>query len=93
MLALINWWIGVGIPQIAHAHARNTLDLPDMYVIQPAHSWWQKENWVHGRPLSDGFRYASDTNPRWLTPEELHELIDAGSPASERLHLAQRARA
>ena len=27
MLALINWWIGVGIPQIAHAHARNTLDL------------------------------------------------------------------
>jgi UDP-N-acetylglucosamine 4,6-dehydratase len=78
---------------VSEDEARNTLDLPEMYVIQPAHSWWQKENWVNGRPLSDGFRYASDTNPRWLTPEELYELIDAGSPASERLHLAERQRA
>lgn len=78
---------------VSEDEARNTLDLPDMYVIQPAHSWWHKENWVHGVPLADGFRYTSDTNPRWLTPEELYALIDAGSPVSERLHIAERQRA
>src|SRR5439155_802316 len=44
-------------------------------VIQAAHSWWRKENWKSARALPDGFRYASDTNPRWLTAEELQELV------------------
>lgn len=76
---------------VSEDEARNALEMPDMYVIQPAHSWWRKENWVQGRPLADGFRYASDTNPHWLTPEELYELIDAGSPAP--VPIAQRQRA
>jgi UDP-N-acetylglucosamine 4,6-dehydratase len=66
---------------VSEDEARNTLELPDMYVIQPAHSWWKKENWGEGMPLSDGFRYCSDSNPQWLTAEQLQELIDAGSPA------------
>jgi UDP-N-acetylglucosamine 4,6-dehydratase len=80
---------------ISEDEARNTLEVGDMYVIQPAHSWWRRENWKDALPLSDGFRYTSDSNPRWLTPEELHELIAAGSPASEKLRVveAQRARA
>ena len=32
-------------------------------VIQPAHAWWSGENWKDARPLPEGFRYASDTNP------------------------------
>jgi UDP-N-acetylglucosamine 4,6-dehydratase len=76
---------------VSEDEARNTLDLPEMYVIQPAHSWWRKENWVHGRTLADGFRYASDTNPHWLTPQELYELIDGGSSAP--VPMAQRQRA
>lgn len=66
---------------VSEDEARNTLDLPDMFVIQPAHSWWKKENWSEGRSLPDGFRYSSDGNPQWLTAEQLQELIDAGSPA------------
>jgi UDP-N-acetylglucosamine 4,6-dehydratase len=75
--------------------ARHTLELDDMYVIQPAHPWWRRENWSNARPLPDGFRYASDSNPRWLTPEELHELIgDAGSvPPGPRLAEPLRAHA
>jgi hypothetical protein len=66
-----------------------------MYVIQPAHPWWRQEYWKDARPLSDGFRYTSDSNPRWLTAEELHELIAAGSPTSEKFRVveSQRARA
>lgn len=60
---------------VSEDEARNTLELADMYVIQPAHSWWRKENWKTARALPDGFRYASDTNPRWLTAEELQELV------------------
>jgi UDP-N-acetylglucosamine 4,6-dehydratase len=60
---------------VSEDEARHTLELDDMYVIQPAHRWWRRENWSNARPLPEGFRYASESNPRWLTPEELRELI------------------
>ena len=78
---------------VSEDEARNTLEVDDMYVIQPAHSWWRKENWSDARALPDGFRYTSDTNPQWLTSEELHELIEAGSPASEKLRVVEPKRA
>jgi len=77
---------------ISEDEARNTLELPDRYVIQPAHSWWRKENWQQGRPLADGFRYTSDSNPWWLTSEALHELVASSSPVSERIRVAERQR-
>jgi len=77
---------------ISEDEARNTLELPDMYVIQPAHSWWSKENWQDARPLADGFRYASDSNPMWLTIEDLHELVALSSSGSERVRVAERQR-
>jgi UDP-N-acetylglucosamine 4,6-dehydratase len=78
---------------VSEDEARNTLELEDMYVIQPSHSWWRRDNWNGARALPDGFRYTSDSNPSWLTFEELHELIEAGSPASEKLQVVARARA
>jgi UDP-N-acetylglucosamine 4,6-dehydratase/5-epimerase len=68
---------------VSEDEARNTLELPDMFVIQPAHAWWRRENWADALPLPDGFRYASETNPHWLTAEELHELIGTASPTQE----------
>jgi UDP-N-acetylglucosamine 4,6-dehydratase/5-epimerase len=65
---------------VSEDEARNTVELDDMYVIQPAHSWWRKENWTGARPLADGFRYASDSNPFWLTNLELQELIGGVLP-------------
>lgn len=66
---------------VSEDEARTTLELDDMYVVQPAHVWWKKDNWSAARPLADGFRYTSDNNPHWLTSEELHKLIQGGSPA------------
>jgi len=64
---------------VSEDEARNTLELDDMFVIQPAHAWWKRENWKDARPLPDGFRYASDNNPHWMDSEELLGLVQ-GSP-------------
>lgn len=68
---------------VSEDEARNTVELDDMFVIQPAHPWWSIENWRKGLPLAEGFRYASDTNSRWLTPEELQGLIGPGMALAE----------
>jgi UDP-N-acetylglucosamine 4,6-dehydratase len=66
---------------ISEDEARNTVELEDMFIIQPAHPWWRKGNWNAARALPDGFRYTSDSNPFWLTGEELQELIAPGASA------------
>jgi len=60
---------------VARDESRYTLELDDMFVIQPVHPWWEPANWSQGKPLRDGFKYASDTNDRWLTIEELRQMI------------------
>ena len=60
---------------ISRDESRYTLELEDMFVIQPVHPWWKPANWSRGKPLPDGFKYASDRNDRWLTIEELRQMI------------------
>lgn len=60
---------------VSEDEVRQTLELDDMYIIKPTHPWWQAENWVNGRPLSDGFRYASNLNAKWLTIDELKDIM------------------
>ena len=60
---------------ISEDEARQTVELDDMFVIQPAHPWWQTENWNGARKLPDGFRYASDTNPEKLSTEQLRAMV------------------
>jgi UDP-N-acetylglucosamine 4,6-dehydratase len=64
---------------LSEDEARDAVEAEDMFVIQPAHSWWRKENWTTARRLAEGFRYSSDNNSQWLTPEQLERLI---SPVS-----------
>jgi UDP-N-acetylglucosamine 4,6-dehydratase len=61
---------------ISEDEARHTLELDDMFLVQPVHPWWFSENWREGRPLPDGFRYGSDTNSRWLRIEDLRTLVE-----------------
>ena len=61
--------------------ARQTLEFDDSFVIQPAFPWWDAEAFrrgSEGRPCQEGFRYASDTNPWWLTVEDLRAMVDGG---------------
>jgi UDP-N-acetylglucosamine 4,6-dehydratase len=60
--------------------ARNAIERDDMFVIQPAQSWWRKENWKNDVSLPEGFRYSSDSNSHWLTAEDLYKLVDGCAP-------------
>jgi UDP-N-acetylglucosamine 4,6-dehydratase len=61
---------------ISEDEARYTVELDDMYIIQPVYPWWRVENWAGAKPLPEGFRYTSDTNTRWLSVEELRRMIE-----------------
>jgi UDP-N-acetylglucosamine 4,6-dehydratase len=60
---------------LSEDEARHALEFDDMFVVQPSHPWWVVQNWKDGRSLPDGFRYCSDQNESWLTPEEMRSLI------------------
>lgn len=61
--------------------ARSAVELDDMFVVLPTavgigfardvQQKWQAE----GRPLPDGFRYGSETNPAWLTIDQIRAII------------------
>jgi len=68
---------------VSEDESRNTLETEEMFVIQPTHPWWRSDNWVHAKPLPEGFRYSSDANDRWLTRRELEELVAPERNASE----------
>lgn len=61
---------------ISEDEARQAVELDDRYVIMPAHAWWSPDNWIEGKSLPEGFVYRSDTNDRWLNPEQLQRMID-----------------
>jgi UDP-N-acetylglucosamine 4,6-dehydratase len=60
---------------LSEDEARQTLELDDMFIIEPMYSFWQNGAWRGGLRLNDGFRYASDSNTQWLTVEDLRTLI------------------
>jgi UDP-N-acetylglucosamine 4,6-dehydratase len=61
---------------VSEDEAHHTVEIDDMYIIQPAHLWWELKNWAEAKPLPDGFRFASDTNTRWLAVEELQQIVE-----------------
>jgi UDP-N-acetylglucosamine 4,6-dehydratase len=61
---------------ISEDEARQTVELDDMYVVQPAEALWFGRDWESkGKLLDDGFRYASNTNDEWLNVEQISKII------------------
>lgn len=56
---------------ISEDESRNTIELVDKYIILPAHSWWQSENWAGYNFMSEGSCYTSDKNAEKLGVNEL----------------------
>lgn len=55
---------------------RHTLDIGDRFVILPEHPWWSAGHpWSEGKPVADGFVYASDQNDHWLGVDELRSFL------------------
>lgn len=56
--------------------ARSTIELEDMFVVQPTVALWFGHAWQgKGRPLPEGFCYASNTNNLWLSVDQIREII------------------
>lgn len=64
---------------ITEDDARNTLELPDCYVIEPAIAYWSRRDFgaAGADRVAEDFRYASNTNRDWLSADQLRQLIDA----------------
>jgi UDP-N-acetylglucosamine 4,6-dehydratase len=56
--------------------ARSTVELEDMFVVQPTAALWFGREWQkEGRSLPDGYRYTSESNPQWLTIDQIRDII------------------
>ncbi|MEN6482687.1 MAG: UDP-N-acetylglucosamine 4,6-dehydratase (inverting) [Anaerolineaceae bacterium] len=61
---------------ISDDEARTTVELEDMFVVQPAEALWFGREWEKiGKPLEDGFRYASNTNSNWLSVDQIRKIV------------------
>ncbi len=61
---------------VSEDEARHTVELDEMFVVQPAQALWFGYAWSQrGRTLPEGFRYGSDSNDHWLTADEMRSLI------------------
>jgi UDP-N-acetylglucosamine 4,6-dehydratase/5-epimerase len=64
---------------IGEDDARMTLEFDEHYVIQPSHSYWNRRDYLagkpEGRPCPEGFSYVSDTNPWFLNDDEVLSLV------------------
>lgn len=61
---------------VSEDEARHAVEMDDMYVIMPAHSWWKVENWASSEKMGENERYSSDTNEEWLSIEELRRFAE-----------------
>lgn len=72
---------------ISEDESRHTVELEDRFVVMPAEAVWTNpfgREWERvGKPLPDGFRYASNDNPQWLSIAEIREMIQPIETAYE----------
>src|SRR3989339_585313 len=63
---------------ITKEDARTTYEYDKHYVIYPNFDWWDIEKHLipGGKKVADHFEYSSDTNPQFLTVQELQSYLN-----------------
>ncbi len=62
---------------ISEDEARSTVELADMYVVQPQAALWFGYDWSEkGSILPEGYHYASDNNTEWLTVADIQAMVN-----------------
>lgn len=59
---------------ISEDDARHTVEHDDYFAVLPEFEWWTNGN-TGGVPCEHNFRYSSETNPLWLSQDELRTII------------------
>lgn len=62
---------------ITEDDSRNTIELPDRYVITPAIFPEQRVYHPNQKRVEEGFEYISHTNSEWLDPAAMREMLKA----------------
>ena len=58
--------------------ARRTLEYKDHYVVQPDFQFWESRFKCNGgNPLPEDFEYNSETNPWFLTIDEMRDMVES----------------
>jgi len=60
---------------VSKDEARRAVDIGDFFVIQPNFPYWNFKNWRNGNPLPDEYEFTSDNNDKWLSMDELRDMI------------------
>lgn len=66
---------------LSEDEARHTMELPDMFVIEPEEDSWGFAHWKGSRP-KENWRYNSDTNTEWLSQQQLQKLLQESEPGA-----------
>ncbi|WP_350279444.1 UDP-N-acetylglucosamine 4,6-dehydratase (inverting) [Kribbella sp. HUAS MG21] len=62
---------------ISPEEGRRALVLGNRFVLQPDLATWGYQPPADGTPVPDGFHYASDTNDRWYSIEEIRKILES----------------
>lgn len=61
---------------ISEDEARTTVEMEDMFVVQPTGALWFGHEWQNsGKLLPVGFSYTSANNPNWLDQDQIRKII------------------
>jgi UDP-N-acetylglucosamine 4,6-dehydratase/5-epimerase len=61
---------------ISEDESRSTVEMEDMYVVQPSPNAWFGHDWQsEGKVLPAGFRFGSDNNPQWLDVNQIRDMV------------------
>lgn len=60
---------------VTEEESSRTVDMKEFFVIRPQFEWVKEPRNLSGKPLPEGFRYASDTNTQWLTEVQLSQML------------------
>ena len=55
--------------------AKHSREFDEYFVIQPEHPFWNKDNFKDGDYPSDGFEYTSNKNDKWITKEQMKQIL------------------
>jgi len=59
---------------VSEDESRQALEFDGMFVIEPVNPAWGGRSWEGGKRPARGFRYSSDANDVWLSPDQMKEL-------------------
>jgi len=55
--------------------AKHTREFDEYFIIEPEFPFWDEGNFKEGKTLPDRFRYTSETNDKWITKEQMREIL------------------